>query len=852
MNFSKLYAKVRSSTALSKSNNRLKEINREFESLAKMSSVELTLEFQNLRRLTLEKRTIKGFAIIKEVTFRTLQQRQYDVQLLGGLTLLQGQLAEMRTGEGKTLTIVAPAALLALDGEGVHVVTANEYLAQRDADLLRPLYEALGLTVGFVHGAQSNEDKQAAYASDITYGISAEFGFDFLKDNMVLDASHKVQRKLHAAIVDEIDYVLIDEARVPLIIAENAGDISAIVLEALNAANVLAPSDVVLDREKGDASLTEVGYLKIEQELISRRVLAEAVPVYAAENLYMIRCVHAAIRAKHLFKKGRDYLVENNAIVLIDVGTGRKMEGRRLEDGLHEALEAQEGLPILPGTVTRATITFQNYFSQYGHLSGLTGTAATDAEEFAEVYGLRTVTIPTNKPLHRTVGADVVFLTKFEKFNAAVANIRATQAMGQPVLVGCASVRDAQVLSTLLSQNNIQHQLLSAQYKAQEAQIIGNAGKLHQVTVATNMAGRGTDIILGGAPPKSSMFRTVLEYDESMNRWQEERKKVIEAGGLRVLGTERNGLRRVDNQLAGRCGRQGEVGDVQFFLSLEDELLQNFSNSKKKTFLSSMLARAGGSISGEFINNLVQVAQEKREKQGFDARKELLSMDSVLGVQRASVYELRDYLLGEDSSDFCESSIGVGIQNWMSEMLPLDSSPENWDLKGLKTKLIDTFKVTPPLIKWVTHDNLESHEIAKRLSIVIFEKYRNMSISPRVQADWLLTAITETWTEHLTALDELSRARNLKSFSGLNPVFQFKNDAYKLFGYFEKTVQNRFLARTFDDKAEAERSYIAEAHVKEGPLTLVRLALASRWVLRNEPCPCLSGKPFKRCHGTLN
>ncbi|MDO8416313.1 MAG: SEC-C metal-binding domain-containing protein [Agitococcus sp.] len=851
MNFSTIYSNIRSTSALSQSKKQLSDINAEYVKLKDVSTKQLTQSFQQLRSEPLAKRTHLGFAIVKEVTSRVIAQEQYDVQLLGGLTLLKGQLAEMRTGEGKTLTIVAPAAILALNNNGVHVITANEYLAERDANLMRPIYEALGLSVAYVHASQTTEEKKLAYASDVTYGISAEFGFDFLKDNLVLDGTNKVQRKLYAAIVDEIDFVLIDEARIPLIIAGNGEDISGLVEQAKQAIEGLDQHDVILDLTRAEASLTEEGYKKVEQKLLAMKAVVSEKSIYARENLYLIRCIHAAVKAKYLFKKGRDYLLENNSVMLIDVGTGRKMEGRRLEDGLHEAIEAQEGLSILPGSMTQATITFQNYFSQYSHLSGLTGTAATEAEEFAEVYGLRTVTLPTNKPIKRTIEHDVVFSTKFEKFKAAVARIQEIQASGQPVLVGCASVRDAQVLSTLLHRSQVKHLLLSAQHKEQEAHIIANAGKLGQVTVATNMAGRGTDIILGGEPPREMEGASEAEFQKRKDEWQLERKAVLATGGLRILGTERNGIRRVDNQLAGRCGRQGEVGQVQFFLSLEDDLLRNFAKSKQLAIITAMMAKAGGALSGGVVSRLIEAAQQKQEKQGFDARKALLGFDSVLGEQRTSVYELRDFLLGDDAEFFCDVVAQSAVTTWIATELGCNSVPETWDLRQMKDKISHAFGVNTPLIKWVTLDNLEKDEITQLLTKELISKYHAIKPTKKEQAICLLTVISEIWTEHLTALDELRRAMDLKVFSGLNPVFQFRNDAYKLFEHFEAEMQSRFLTKIMLQGLNSPTLSGGSPPRVSGPITLVSAALANRWVTRNELCPCQSGKPYKRCHGVL-
>lgn len=853
MNISTWYAGFRSKSELRSAWNTVAEINKLADWAANLSTDALRDEFQSLKSVSADKRIVKGFACVREMSSRVLGLRQFDVQLIGGLVLLSGKLAEMRTGEGKTLTIAAPAALLALDGKGTHVVTANSYLAKRDADLMAPLYEALGLTVSFVDDDQSVEEKQAAYAADITYGVGHEFGFDYLKDNMVRDASRKVQRPLHCAIVDEIDSILIDEARVPLIISTSAADISHMILAIDQAIKRLeSGKHFVVNQKERQVTLTESGYSSIEKSLVESGLIGAPQELYDVQHLALVRHVHASAQAYGLFRKDKDYVIENNELVLVDQGTGRKMPGRRFEDGLHEALEAREGLEIQRGSATRATITYQNFFGQYNLLAGLSGTALTDADEFAEIYGLETVAVPTNRPIIRKENDDVVFLTKHEKFTAACDEIIRRQSKGQPTLVGCATIRDAEVISRMLESKNVRHEVLSAKHLEREALIIAQAGRPGAVTVATNMAGRGTDIILGGEKPSLEDFENEDAFAKAEQEWAVARDLVRAAGGLFVLGTERNGLRRVDNQLAGRSGRQGDPGEVQFYLSLEDELLRVFSTSGRLGAVQKLVEMSGSALSGKHVSKLVTTAQQKFEGQGFEARKTLMKFDSVLADQRNAVYSLRNSLLEEGLQAHCEGLISDAMTQWLDIWLPEAEMPEQWDLGAAKKNLESRFGFSVPLVGMVHKDEMSRAGILDKLLAAALEHWQALALPDSTCANLVFGVLDEMWTEHLTALAELRKAADLKGTTGLNPVYQYHKDAFELFKHFEAAISMESAVQLLNVHEQTEtREKEAALNTKIQGDNRVALEAERRWIRRNEPCPCGSGARYKDCHGKL-
>lgn len=855
--FSTLYTRAVSKKALARAGKIAQVASEQSQDLQTLADAELAQRFQALRELSADARRAPGAALVREAARRALGTPHYLVQLQGGLVLLERKVSQMRTGEGKTLTITLPAAMLALERKGVHVVTANEYLAQRDASLMRPVYESLGLTVGVTLSSMSREEKAAAYACDITYGVGSEFGFDYLKDNLVREATSVAQRPLFAAIVDEVDSILIDEARVPLIIADTSANTADMARAIDQCVKTLSPdTHFIVNLKERTADLTEEGYHAAEQALVRQGHFATEGALYEAANLPWVRRLHSAVKAYALYRRNRDYVVEGGQVVLVDIGTGRSLPGRRLEDGLHEALEAREGVDIKQGSVTRATITYQSYFGLYEHLSGLTGTAATDADEFAELYNLSVIVIPTNKPPARSEREDLVFLTKAQKFQAAVELAKERSAAGQPVLMGCASIRDAELLDALLTKAGVAHNTLTAKHVEREAHIIAEAGRPGTVTVATNMAGRGTDILLGGEPPKQADFDSTEAFEQAKAAWAERRAQVLAAGGLFVLGTERNGLRRVDHQLAGRSGRQGDPGEVQFLLSLEDELLRVFGASSQLAFLRKMLEASGQALGGSAVAKLVVTAQQNVEGQGFAARKALLKYDSVLADQRNAVYALRKGLLRGGARDHILSSASAALEHWVRLEMPEGSFTENWNAGALKKQLALQFGLDLPLLRWISVDELDAEDIASKVLEAGQQRLLSQSLDEDSARHLMLDILDEAWTEHLGMLRELQDNAGLKGNTGLNPTFQFNKEAFELFQSFTKGLEMRAAEMVMPERALAER-YAAQqvaAQVKadaQAALGRVHEALEARWVGRNEACPCGSGLRFKDCHGKL-
>lgn len=853
MQAEKYYHRAKSSWVVTRMAAQVQKINKLKDEIASLSDEQIKSRFQALRGASKLSQEIMGFGLVREAAKRVKGMEPYDVQMLGGLVLLRGMLAEMKTGEGKTLTIVAPASLLALQGKGAHVVTSNAYLAKRDAELMRPVYEALGLTVGHIDETQSIEEKKTAYLCDVTYGVGSEFGFDYLKDNLARSVAFQVQRPVYAAIVDEVDSVLIDEARVPMVISGDAQDVSSTIRTIDRCVRGLQPiQHFMMDPKEGTASLTEEGYQYVENWFVSHRLVRAKEDLYLPENLFMTRRIHSAVKAYALFKKNKDYVVENNSIMLVDTGTGRKMHGRRLEDGIHEALEAKEGVPVLRGTQTKATITYQSYFGAYPHLAGLTGTAMTEAEEFAELYNLQTVVIPTNKPVIREDLPDEVFATKMAKFQAAVNMAVSESSKGRPILLGCASVRDADILSRLLSEKECPHNTLTARDAEKEAAIIANAGLPGAVTVATNMAGRGTDILLGGEPPKAQDFTDPSQYLFEKQAWAKRREQVVASGGLFVLGTERSGIRRVDLQLAGRAGRQGDPGTVQFYLSMEDELLRVFGQSRHLSVAHRAVAGAQGALSGPVVRQIVESAQKNYEGQGFGARKSLLHFDRVLSDQRSTVYELRNAILTSSIAPFIYGVVREAVSNWLQEHLPATQMPEQWKAALAKKDLAKHFGLNVPLMSWISKEGLDSEEIHQKIIASAVEACQGHIPQEDEARLMTLQVLDDAWAEHLTVLHELKENLSLKGKLGSNPTFQFVNDAFDLFKVFEKNFKHTLASRVLPSEASAEIEARVAAQAKAvEDYQRVKDVLAHRWVSRNEACPCGSGKRFKECHGRI-
>ncbi|MFM1895809.1 MAG: hypothetical protein RLZZ385_883 [Pseudomonadota bacterium] len=866
---------------------------------------------------TLEALLPEAFAVVREGSKRTLGLRHFDMQMVGGIVLHDGNIAEMRTGEGKTLVATLPAYLNGLTGRGVHIVTVNEYLAQRDADWMGPLYRFLGLSVGVVRSGQTAAEKKAAYASDITYGTNNEFGFDYLRDNMAFRLEDKMQRELNFAVVDEVDSILIDEARTPLIISGAVQDSSKLYI----AINKLVPRLRKGDKQEGDrlaakldknyvppedghfyvdektrqVELTEEGHEFIEKMLVENKLLNEGESLYAATNLGLLHHVNSALKAHYLFHKDVEYIVQDNRVVLIDEHTGRTMEGRRLSEGLHQALEAKEGLQIQSESQTLASTTFQNYFRLYGKLSGMTGTADTEAFEFSQIYNLDVIVIPTNKPMIRKDDNDLVFLSMEEKFDAIVRDIKQYSGQGAPVLVGTASIDTSEILSARLKKEGIKHEVLNAKFHAKEAEIIAQAGRPGVVTIATNMAGRGTDIVLGGKweaevaaleNPGEEQIRRIKE------EWQLRHDQVIAAGGLHIIGTERHESRRIDNQLRGRAGRQGDPGYTRFYLSLEDNLMRIFASDGVRNLMRKLGMEKGEAIEHGMVTRSIEKAQRKVEGRNFDIRKQLLEYDNVANDQRKIIYRQRNELMAsEDVSELVSEMRGEIVASMVDRFIPPQSIPEQWDIEGLETALETEFAIRLPVQQWLDEDDqLFEDKLKEKLTQILTDQYERkcepVGAKMRLfEKQIMLQILDNLWKEHLATMDQLRQGIFLRSYSGKNPKQEYKREAFALFQDLLTNLQEeviRMLSHVQirqEDEADAIERRRAEERARErmqfqhaaaSALTAEpeaeSAAAESRGtaeeakapfvrempkVGRNEPCPCGSGKKYKVCHGAL-
>lgn len=842
-----------------------------------------------------------AFAVCREVSRRVLGLRHFDVQLIGGMTLHEGRIAEMRTGEGKTLVATLPAYLNGLTGRGVHVITVNEYLASRDANWMRPLYEALGLSVGVIAAGQSPEQKRAAYACDITYGTNNEFGFDYLRDNMAFEPDGRVQRPLQFAIVDEVDSILIDEARTPLIISGPTDDHS----ETYRAINAIIPKltraeleektelgeapgfavegHYLLDEKNRSVELTELGHELIESELNALGVLAEGDSLYNPVNLALFHHVNAGLRAYTLFQKNVHYIVQNDQVIIVDEHTGRTMPGRRWSEGLHQAVEAKEGVTIQAESQTLASTTFQNYFRLYDTLSGMTGTADTEAYEFKQIYGLDVVVIPTNLPSRRRDLNDLVYMTIDEKYEAIVADVVAERDKGRPVLVGTASVEASELLSDYLTKAGITHDVLNAKQHAREASIIANAGRAGAVTIATNMAGRGTDIVLGGnwqVDLAALENPSDAEIDALKVDWQSRHDAVVAAGGLHIVGSERHESRRIDNQLRGRAGRQGDPGSSRFFLSLEDDLMRIFASPRMKSIMQSLGMARGEAIEHKMVTNAIEKAQKKVEGRNFDIRKQLLEYDDVANDQRTQVYAQRNELMEAD--DLLELVVAIRrdvLTGVMAEYIPPQSLIELWDVAGLTTELRDVFGLDLPLQSWLDEDqSLYEETLRDRILAEADALHTNKTkivgedTMRRFEKQVLLQILDHQWKEHLAAMDYLRQGIHLRGYAQKNPKQEYKREAFELFTSMLTQVKRESVrvltsvqvpSREEIEAAENARREAAVAALaasqtsQAGPErseepALAPLPASSQKVGRNEPCPCGSGKKYKQCHGRLS
>jgi len=854
---------------------------------------------------TLDDLLPEAFAVCREAGKRIMGMRHFDVQLIGGMTLHEGQIAEMRTGEGKTLVATLAVYLNALSGKGVHVVTVNDYLARRDANWMRPLYEFLGLTVGVVTPFMPPEDKRIAYNADITYGTNNEFGFDYLRDNMAFSLDEKFQRELNFAVIDEVDSILIDEARTPLIISGQAEDSSRLYMEINRLiprleqhieeveGQVTQQGHYSIDEKSRQVELNESGHQFIEDMLTQAGLLAEGESLYSAHNLGLLTHVYAGLRAHKLFHRNIEYIVQDGGILLIDEHTGRTMPGRRLSEGLHQAIEAKEGVNIQAESQTLASTTFQNYFRLYTKLSGMTGTADTEAFEFQQIYNLPVLVIPPNRPLARKDFNDLVYLTAEEKYVAIIADIKECMATGRPVLVGTATIETSEHMSNLLQREGIEHKVLNAKYHEKEAEIIAQAGRPGALTIATNMAGRGTDILLGG---NWEVEVAALENptDEQIAQikadWQKRHQQVLEAGGLHVIASERHESRRIDNQLRGRAGRQGDSGSSRFYLSLEDPLMRIFASDRVKNFMKALGMQSGEAIEHRMVTNAIEKAQRKVEGRNFDIRKQLLEFDDVSSEQRKVIYHMRNSLLAADNigdtiAEFREEVLNTIV----SQHIPPQSLPEQWDIPGLEAALQADFAVTLPIQQWLDDDDkLYEETLRERLMAEILAAYNEKEDQASAEAlrtfekQILLRVIDDLWKDHLSTMDHLRHGIHLRGYAQKNPKQEYKRESFTLFQELLDSIKRdtlRVLSHVQvrrEDSAEEEARLRREAEelaqrmefrhaeapgldqpevLEESTEGVVEAALApirnEQKLGRNEVCWCGSGKKFKHCHGRI-
>jgi len=864
----------------------------------------------------------EAFALVREAADRALGMRHYDVQFVGGIVLHEGRIAEMRTGEGKTLMATLPAYLNALSGEGVHIVTVNEYLAARDSEWMRPVFEALGVTVGVIGSQMTHQEKQAAYACDIVYGTNNEFGFDYLRDNLAFQPENQVQRSRSFAIVDEVDSILIDEARTPLIISgpsEESTDLYAKINKLLPALNPQleeeGPGDYSLDEKSKQAYLTEEGHQHVEKLLAKAGLIGSDESLYDAANIKLMHHLTAALRAHALFQKDVDYIVQDGEIVIVDEFTGRTMPGRRWSDGLHQAVEAKEGLAIKEENQTVASITFQNYFRMYSTLSGMTGTADTEAYEFQTIYGLEVVVIPTHRPMVRDDRADLVYLNQGDKFAAIVDDIKDCGERGQPALVGTTSIETSELLSGFLDKQNIPHSVLNAKQHEREAQIVADAGRPGTVTIATNMAGRGTDIVLGGNLDMelAELGENASDADKQKLReeWQKRHDQVLEAGGLHIIGTERHESRRIDNQLRGRSGRQGDSGSSRFYLSMEDRLMQIFGDPERtKAMLSRVGMRDGEAIESGLLSRQIERAQRKVEAHNFDVRKSLLEFDDVANDQRSVIYDQRNELM--ESEEIADAITGIReevIAGVVDNYLPPQSHHEQWDISGLSQALEHEFGETADIQGWLEADAaLTLDDLSDKVVAAVQASYdeKTEQVGPQVmrqiEKEIMLRQVDSHWREHLAALDYLRQGIHLRGYAQKNPKQEYKREAFEMFGEMMEQVKFQTISflsmmriRGEEDVAAVQRQAPAgamQARHAEAPSVMNAPAGAAGAagggglpglpqaapeqqlqtnrpaeqaapndqpfvreqpkVGRNEPCPCGSGKKYKQCHGKLS
>ncbi len=848
---------------------------------------------------SLDKLLPEAFAVCREAAKRVMGMRHYDVQLIGGITLHEGKIAEMRTGEGKTLMGTLACYLNALSGQGVHVITVNDYLAQRDAELNRPLFEFLGLSIGTIYSMQGPSEKAEAYLADITYGTNNEFGFDYLRDNMVFSLAEKKQRGLHYAIIDEVDSILIDEARTPLIISGQSEDSSHL----YSAINTIPPKlhpqkeekvadggHFWIDEKQRSVEMTEIGYETVEQELIQMGLLAEGESLYSATNLNLVHHVSAAIRAHFLFQRDVHYIIHEGEVVIVDEHTGRTMPGRRWSEGLHQAVEAKEGLEIQPENQTLATTTFQNYFRLYKKLSGMTGTADTEAAEMKEIYGLDVVIIPTHRPMIRNDQNDLIYLNRNGKYNAIIQEIMNIRQQGvAPILIGTATIEASEILSSKLMQAGIHHEVLNAKQHEREADIIAQAGSPNAVTIATNMAGRGTDIILGGNwKAKLAKLENPTAEDEARLKaqWEQDHEDVLQAGGLHIIGSERHESRRIDNQLRGRAGRQGDPGVSRFYLSLEDDLMRIFAGDRVVGMMRAMGLKEDEAIEHKMVSRSIENAQRKVEARNFDIRKNLLKYDDVNNEQRKIIYSQRDEVLAENTlKEYVEEMHREVMQGMIANFIPPESIHDQWDVEGLENALRIDLGIELPIQEWLDQDRrLDEEGLVERISDEVIERYRQRRAqmgdesAAMLERHFVLNSLDRHWKDHLAAMDYLRQGIHLRGYAQKNPEQEYKKEAFNLFvnmlGIIKTDVVtdlSRVHIPTPEELAEMEAQQQQQAESMKlsfehddvdgltGEVTLSQETMnesADQQTFpvpesRNAPCPCGSGLKYKQCHGKI-
>ncbi|UOO92766.1 preprotein translocase subunit SecA [Vitreoscilla stercoraria] len=833
---------------------------------------------------TLDQLLVEAFAVCREASQRVLGMRHFDVQLIGGMVLHQGKIAEMRTGEGKTLVATLAVYLNALAGKGVHVVTVNDYLAVRDASLMARLYNFLGLTVGTVVSEMEVWDKQAAYRSDICYGTNNEFGFDYLRDNMVGSQEERVQTPLYFAVVDEVDSILIDEARTPLIISGQADD-NIQVYQVMNQVPAYlqrqesedGEGDYWVDEKNHTVSLSEQGHEHAEQILVQLGLLPEGDSLYASNNIMLMHHLTASLRAHTLFHKDQNYVVQDGEIVIVDEFTGRLSTGRRWSDGLHQAIEAKEGVEVKKENQTLASVTFQNYFRLYDKLSGMTGTADTEAFEFQSIYGLETVIIPPNRKPKRKDLNDQIFRTSEEKYEAVINDIQNCYTRGQPVLVGTASIETSELVAELLTKQGLKHNVLNAKEHAREAEIIAQAGKPGMITVATNMAGRGTDIVLGGnidsdvkaieVNEQLSDVQKAQKIADLKAQWQLVHDEVLAAGGLHIIGTERHESRRIDNQLRGRSGRQGDEGSSRFYLSFEDQLLRLFAMDKAKFLLDKLAPERGMPIEASLLTRQIEGAQRKVEGRNFDIRKQLLEYDDVANDQRQVIYSRRNDLLEhEDVSDVTQAMRAEVLEDLVDHYIPPQSMEEEWDVEGLMKVLATEFNTEVDIAAWIKADNNLENEGIKELLLTEVEAAYTQKME-RVGKEQIqgfersvsLQVLDHRWREHLAAMDYLRQGIHLRGYAQKNPKQEYKREAFSMFEGLLKNIQDDVVRLLVGVRVEENQQIhqvqddVVSIQQQDDGIDYSPAALTARGIhiLRNDPCPCGSGVKYKQCHGSL-